>query len=222
METVLQPTGDGSYTLFVPELGEHYHSVFGALQESQHVFFKAGFEFVRQKRRTIKLFEVGFGTGLNALLTLMQKGDALVSYTTAEPFPVQPDIIAQLNHAELFDDPAASHHCKSLHDAPWEQNIEIVPGFQLLKHKAGIPDIITGKGEYDLIYFDAFAPEIQPELWTSAIFKMLYDAMTNGGVLVTYSAKGDVKRNLLAAGFTVERLPGPPGKRHMLRAIRAC
>lgn len=220
METRLQLTGDGSYTLFAPELGEHYHSVFGALQESQHVFLKAGFELVRQKRKTIRIFEVGFGTGLNALLTLLQQGDAHVSYTTVEPFPLQPEIIAQLNHAALFDDPAAGHLCKRLHDSPWEQNIEITPGFNLFKLRAGIQDVNIVKDEYDLVYFDAFAPEIQPELWTSEVFMLLYAAMFDGGVLVTYSAKGDVRRNMLAAGFSVERLPGPPGKRHMLRAIK--
>jgi tRNA U34 5-methylaminomethyl-2-thiouridine-forming methyltransferase MnmC len=220
MEVRLQLTDDGSHTLFVPELGEHYHSVYGALQESQHVFLAAGFEHVRHLKPVIKLLEVGFGTGLNALLTLLQKGSTTIHYTAVEAFPLKADIIAQLNYPALTKVRDAANLFNLLHTVPWEQNLNLTPGFHMIKRKAKIQDIDIGKDEYDLVYYDAFAPEIQPELWTSDIFKMLYDAMDKGGVLVTYSAKGDVKRNLLAAGFFVERLPGPPGKRHMLRATK--
>jgi tRNA U34 5-methylaminomethyl-2-thiouridine-forming methyltransferase MnmC len=220
METRLQLTDDGSHTLFVPELGEHYHSVYGALQESQHVFLAAGFKHVSRLIPAIKLLEVGFGTGLNALLTLLQKGSTAIRYTAVEAYPLKADIISQLNYPALIKAQDAGKLFNLLHISPWEQHVSIVPGFQLLKRKVKIQDITTGKGEYNLVYFDAFAPEIQPELWTSEVFKMLYDAMNNGGVLVTYSAKGDVKRNLIAAGFSVEKLPGPPGKRHMLRATK--
>lgn len=218
MEIQLQITDDGSHTLYVPKLNEHYHSTFGAIQESRHVFLSAGFDYICSKKQTINLLEVGFGTGLNAFLTLLQKGDKLVNYTAIEAFPLGDGINNQLNYPEQLNVPESGVIFHSLHDASWEKAVKIVPGFMLKKIHIKLQDFMPNHDEYDLVYFDAFAPDIQPELWTVEVFRKLFLAMAVGGVLVTYSAKGIVKQNLKAAGFNIERLPGPPGKRHMLRA----
>lgn len=218
MKILLQLTDDGSHTLFVPELGEHYHSTFGAIQESRHVFLSAGFEYICSKKQAINLLEVGFGTGLNALLTLLQKGDTPVNYTAIEAFPLDNRINTELNYPEKLNIPESGVIFRSLHDAAWEKSVKIVPGFMLTKIHIKLQDFIPNPEEFDLVYFDAFAPDVQPELWTTEVFRKLILAMAAGGVLVTYSAKGLVKQNLKAAGFNIERLPGPPGKRHMLRA----
>lgn len=220
MEIELQTTADGSHTLFVPELNEHYHSTFGAIQESRHVFVKSGFQFLKPKLNEINLLEVGFGTGLNALLTLLQKGKTKVNYTAIEAHPPDSGLIAQLNYSHQTGNPAAADVFKLMHDCSWEEFHEISEGFRLKKIFAKIEDIEFNPDSFDLVCFDAFAPDVQPELWTAAIFTKLHRAITSGGVLVTYSSKGLVKRNLTEAGFTIERLPGPPGKRHMLRAGR--
>ncbi len=220
MEIELQTTADGSHTLFVPQLNEHYHSTFGAIQESQHVFVESGFRFLQPKLNEINLLEVGFGTGLNALLTLLQKGKTKVNYTAIEAHPPNSNLIAQLNYPQQTGNPAAADIFELMHDCSWEVFHEIFEGFRLKKILGKIEEIELAANTFDLVYFDAFAPDVQPELWTAAIFTKLHRAMTSGGVLVTYSSKGLVKRNLTEAGFTIERLPGPPGKRHMLRATK--
>ncbi|MBE0638978.1 MAG: tRNA (5-methylaminomethyl-2-thiouridine)(34)-methyltransferase MnmD [Bacteroidales bacterium] len=218
MEIQLQITDDGSHTLYVPELNEHYHSTFGAIQESRHVFLSAGFDFICSKKKNINLLEVGFGTGLNALLTVLKKGDYIVNYTAIEAFPLDKRINTELNYPEKLTIPESGLIFHSLHDAAWEKTVKILPGFMLKKIRIKLQDFIPNPEEFDLVYFDAFAPDIQPELWTAEVFRKLFLAMVSGGVLVTYSAKGLVKQNLKAAGFSIERLTGPPGKRHMLRA----
>lgn len=220
MEAELKLTGDGSHTLFVPELGEHYHSVFGAMQESQHVFFDAGFVYALAGKQEIHLLEMGFGTGLNALLTFVKKGDATVHYTAVEAFPLAPETTCLLNYPSLFDHPDAGAIFHRLHDAPWGVHTAISSTFNLLKIHATLEAFRPGAKKFDLIYFDAFAPEVQPELWTAEIFTKMHTALADGGILVTYSAKGVVKRALKEAGFLIEKLAGPPGKRHMLRAIK--
>lgn len=220
MELELQITGDGSHTLYAPQLGEHYHSVFGAIQESSHVFLNMGFHPLQASKPTINLLEVGFGAGLNALLTLLQKGNTAVNYTAIEAFPIGQEIVAQLNYPQKINVAEAAPAFQRLHEAEWGKFAEITDGFRLLKIQTKIQDFEPDPGAYDLVYFDAFAPQIQPELWTLEIFRKMRLASSDGGVLVTYSSKGLVKRNLIEAGFTIERLPGPPGKRHMLRATR--
>ena len=211
-------TSDGSHTIYVPELDEHYHSIHGAVQESDHVFIKSGFDTC--KADPVNIFEVGFGTGLNALLTAIRSidGDRQVNYTSIEKFPVHEDIIWSLNHND-FAGKEGKKIFNQIHYAQWNQTIPIFKNFSLKKIKG---DFTDGKhsGAYDLIYFDAFGPDKQPEMWTKEIFNFISEITVKGGVFVTYSAKGEVKRNLTASGFQVGLLPGPPGKRQIIRAVK--
>lgn len=209
----LQITADGSHTLFVPEMDEHYHSVNGAVQESMHVFIEAGLHQLDKKH--IRVFEIGFGTGLNAFLTLQDtlKNSAVkIDYYTVEQFPLDTETIKQLNfgtaHQALFE---------KLHNVPWNSLQSITDRFSLFKI-AGDSNTCILPDEIDLVYFDAFAPDKQPEMWNQEIFNKLFRGMTANGILTTYCAKGVVRRMMKEAGYTVERIPGPPGKREMLRA----
>lgn len=216
MERVIEHTADGSATLFVPELDEHYHSVKGAFTESQHIFIDMGLKACPSP--TPKILEVGFGTGLNAYLTLLEaeRSGRHVHYTGIELYPLPWETIEQLHYSE-------DERFKALHTAAWEKEIEITPYFTLHKVQA---DFSTGSAVpyssgYNLLYFDAFAPEKQPEMWSQELFDRLYVNTSEEGILTTYCAKGVVRRMLQSAGFKVERLPGPPGgKREILRATR--
>lgn len=209
----LQLTADGSHTLFLPEMDEHYHSVNGAVQESMHVFIEAG---LRQlDKDVIRVFEIGFGTGLNAFLTLKETlaNTALkVEYYSVERFPLDLEVIRQLNygasHPELFE---------KLHEAEWNSLQPITDRFTLFKI-SGDSNTCLMPDEIDLVYFDAFAPDKQPEMWNQEIFNKLYERMSANGILTTYCAKGAVRRMMKEAGYSVDRIPGPPGKREMLRA----
>lgn len=222
MKTEIRETKDGSTTLYVPELQEHYHSVNGALQESLHVFIRAGLEYVRPLYHEIKLLEVGFGTGLNALLTLQQVMGTpqQVQYDALEKFPVSVELVNQMRFDKFILNPELLDYLPQLHTAPWHEPVPVTPNFELRKVKNDLETYTLTQDYYHLIYFDAFAPEKQPELWTDAIFQKLYDSLVSGGVLVSYCAKGSFKRSLKAAGFTVESLPGPAGKREMTRAVK--
>jgi len=212
-------TSDGSHTLYIPGLGEHYHSIHGAIQESEHVFIQTGLAQLNEKK-TIRILEIGFGTGLNALLTLKQatKNSLSIEYTTIEKYPLQPHEYNLLNYGkELGND--WEKPFIALLESPWELKNEITPHFKLNKRAVDLV-AIDFEDCFDLIYFDAFGPEIQPDLWSESVFQTMYRALNIGGILVTYSAKGQVRRNLIVAGFTVERLAGPPGKREMLRATK--
>jgi tRNA U34 5-methylaminomethyl-2-thiouridine-forming methyltransferase MnmC len=221
MDVELQLTSDGSHTLFNPLLNETYHSSHGALQESLHVFIKAGLEHLAS-RRFVRILEIGFGTGLNALLTIQAAHalDLQIDYTAVEAFPLDPQIIETLNYPHLIGEPLVVEWFSSLHATPWEQSQAITQHFSLLKHNARIQDLELTNSAFDLVYFDAFAPEKQPEMWHPEILKKTADALSDGGCLVTYCAKGQVKRDLRAAGLIVESLAGPPGKREMIRATR--
>ena len=222
MKTEIRETKDGSTTLFVPELNEHYHSINGALQESLHVFIRAGLEHVLQSQPQVRLLEVGFGTGLNALLTLQQvmghRGQ--VQYDALEKYPLSWELVAAMHFENFILNPELMDYLPQLHQAPWEQTVALLPGFDLKKQEAALETHLLPTQYYHLIYFDAFAPEKQPELWTDEIFRKLYGALLPGGILVSYCAKGSFKRSLKAAGFTLEALPGPAGKREMTRARR--
>ena len=207
----LQLTADGSHTLFIPEMDEHYHSVNGAVQESCHVFIEAGLHHL--ERGEITILEIGFGTGLNALLTLetAESTQRKVHYTGIELYPLPWEMIEPLGYSDnpLF---------KTLHIIPWEEDTIITPCFTLRKVQADFTTLTTDRS-FDIIYFDAFAPEKQPEMWSQELFDRLHVIMGEKGILTTYCAKGVVRRMLQTAGFTVERLPGPPGgKREILRA----
>lgn len=217
-------TGDGSFSIFLPQLNEHYHSHHGAVQESQHVFMKMGWEEAlrqaqdkRLKRNSIEILEIGFGTGLNAWLVAegsKKENSPEVYYSAIEAFPVSGEMAAQLNYCS----PEQKPEFMLLHnDGDWNQGIEIHRKFALEKIQTTLADFIPFR-KYDLIFFDAFAPSVQPEMWTKEVFEKLFAAMNPGGILVTYCAKGEVRRNMMATGFEVERIPGPPGKREMLRA----
>jgi tRNA U34 5-methylaminomethyl-2-thiouridine-forming methyltransferase MnmC len=213
-------TADGSHTLFVPTLDEHYHSVNGAVQEACHVYIEAGLNACTCHSRVggnpLHVLEMGFGTGLNALLTALEaeKRNIHVLYTALEKFPLADNVVKLLNYSEinpdLFD---------KIHAAEWGKITLITPYFSLQKihtdfNEYDFPD------RHDVVYYDAFAPDKQPEVWSQELFNRIYSAMNPNGILTTYCAKGVIRRMLQQAGFTVERIPGPPGKREMLRAKR--
>jgi len=217
-------TADGSKTIQIEEWNEQYHSVHGAIQEANHVFIKHGLLFYTENvtlslSKGLSILEMGFGTGLNAFLTLL-KAEALqlqVRYTGVEAYPVAPEELKQLNYVEQLSAEDRRDTFETLHQCPWEKTNAVTPQFQLVKQQKDFRSI-EDINAFDLIYFDAFGPRVQPELWTEAVFKTMFTALKPSGVLVTYAAKGSVRRAMQSVGFLVERLPGPPGKREMLRA----
>jgi len=219
LKTELIITGDGSHSIFVPELNEHYHSTFGAIRESDIVFIENGLKEILKSKKNIRIFEMGFGTGLNAYLTLLHslKLPVIIQYTALEAFPLDMETVQKLNYAEELENASHENNFLNLHASSWEQPVSLSNSFQLLKQNVSLLDFYA-ENKFDLIYFDAFAPDVQPELWTEEIFDKLYKMMNPGGILVTYCCKGIVKRNMKAAGFDIEKLPGPPGKREVLRA----
>jgi tRNA U34 5-methylaminomethyl-2-thiouridine-forming methyltransferase MnmC len=214
-------TDDGSHTLFVPSLNETYHSRHGALQESRHVFIEMGLRKVAAHQSKIRILEIGFGTGLNALLTALEAENAglQVEYWSMEAYPLAAVDLDGMNYAALIGTETAEATWKAIHSAAWEEMTAIHSNFGLQKihgklETAALPE------QVDLIYFDAFAPEKQPELWTKEIFQKVFDHLAIGGMLTTYCAKGIVRRTMEAVGFKVSRVKGPPGKREMILAIR--
>jgi len=211
-------TGDGSHTIYVPELDEHYHSIHGAIQESTHIFIKNGFDVCTAD--PLNIFEVGFGTGLNALLTAVRSisGNKEINYTSVEKYPLDKKIITSLNYNDYAGENDGNiFHL--IHSAPWNIKVNICRNFNLMKIETDFT-VQPPPGRYDLIYFDAFGPDKQPEMWTMEIFDRIAAVTNKKGILVTYSAKGEVKRNLKACGFDVTLLPGPPGKRQMISAVK--
>ena len=211
----LKVTEDGSHTFYMPDLDEHYHSTHGAIQESMHVFLNAGFNY--SERETLHILEIGFGTGLNCYLTVQEakKQNKKVVYHSIELYPLEKELVDKLNYADqdnidLF---------KNLHACEWNKDVHITDNF-ILRKLQGDLTIYQFPQKYDLVYFDAFAPDVQPDLWSLEIFQKIYQSTNSEAVLTTYCTKGIVKRALRAAGFRVKRLPGPPGKREMLRATR--
>lgn len=218
----IRQTKDGSNTLYVPNLNEHYHSVHGALQESRHVFIKHGLEYLLHTKKDIKILEVGFGTGLNAILTFpfALSNKAFIQYDTLEKCPLGPEVVEKLHYNKFILNPELQDTFREMHECPWNEPVSIIPYFTLQKIQEPLEEFHSPDSYYDIIYFDAFAPEKQPELWEDAMFEKLYMATRPGGILVTYCAKGSFKRSLKAAGFEVEALPGPPGKREMTRGVK--
>ena len=214
-------TSDGSDTVFLKELGEHYHSTFGALQESLHVFIEAGLR--KCNKTSLTIFEVGFGTGLNAYLTLSESLTSKISirYITVEKFPLSREIWESLNYPVIIRK-TNPHYFNNLHEAPWNQEVNITSEFSILKLSSDLTLLdLSELPLFDLIYYDAFSPEKQPELWETPIFRKLADHCLPDATIVTYCAKGAVRRSLNVAGFRPERLPGPPGKREMLRGTKS-
>ncbi len=218
----LKVTADGSHTLFLPDLNEHYHSVHGALTESQHVFINQGFERVARKKKHINLLEVGFGTGLNALLTLARAASlsCRVSYTAIEPYPLSEKEVRLLNHAQLVERGAFEDAFAMMHSMPFGKQQIIAQGVDFKKIKERLENVVLKPGSFDLVYHDAFAPQFQPGLWDEEVFGILHAAMKPDSLLVTYSAKGIVKRALRACGFKLEHPAGPAGKREISVAVK--
>ena len=214
-------TSDGSHTLRNTELNETYHSRHGAVQESVHVFLKNGLEYFCHTRKTesISILEVGFGTGLNALLTLKfaRERDQQIRYTTLEPFPLPEEVWSKLNYAAT--DPGETSF-SALHLAEWQREVSLTSRFAILKLRQALQEASFTES-YDLVYFDAFAPAVQPELWTIDSLRKVVAALISGGIFVTYSARGQMKRDLKVLGLNVETLPGPPGKNEMVRGIKS-
>ncbi len=213
-------TSDGSHTIYLPEMNEQYHSLNGAITESKYVYIEKGFNFHTTKNPIV--FEVGFGTGLNCLLTaiIAEKEKRPTLFYSLEKFPLAKNITKQLNFVqqsskaeqELFDE---------IHNCSWDEVVRISEYFSLKKINADLTNYdFEGTEKFDIIYFDAFGPDKQPEMWTPAIFHKISSATAKDGVFVTYSAKGEVRRQLMACGFDMERLQGPPGKNQMLRGIK--
>lgn len=246
MERIIEKTEDGSATLFVPELNEHYHSTKGAHTESQHIFIDMGLK--ASAAISPRILEIGFGTGLNAWLTLKEaeKSDRNVHYTGLELYPLEWQTVEQLNYVPNDEQvtvngeqQTAIELFKQLHTSPWEEEVHLTPHFTLRKVETDVNEwtmnnekwaitnnetrspLSTIDNSYDLVYFDAFAPEKQPEMWSQELFNRLHVLLAKDGILTTYCAKGIVRRMLQTAGFIVERLPGPPGgKREILRACK--
>lgn len=215
-------TSDGSHSLLNTALNETYHSIHGAVQESKYVFILQGLDhwLERNKKKEIKILEIGFGTGLNAFLTILHSIQSGVHmyYESWEVYPLEMDIVKQLNYPNVLGSPELF---SSIQEASWDQAVAITPEFTLYKRKG---NILIGPLEeslpFDLIYHDAFAPVKQPEMWTFEMLKKVTGSLAQAGVWITYCAKGQVKRDLKTLGLTVETLPGPPGKKEMIRASR--
>ncbi|HUH29603.1 tRNA (5-methylaminomethyl-2-thiouridine)(34)-methyltransferase MnmD [Gelidibacter sp.] len=226
MQRKIITTADGSKTIQIEEWNEQYHSIHGAIQEANHVYIKHGLLFCfdrlnssNEGNQKMSVLEIGFGTGLNAFLTLLQADDHHIDihYTGVEAFPISADEMADLNYSEELHVPEKTSLFEEMHHIPWEIDQRLTSYYTLQKQQKLFKDI-TDKEQFDLIYFDAFGARVQPELWTESIFEIMFAALKSNGVLVTYAAKGSVRRAMQAVGFNVEKLPGPPGKREMLRA----
>jgi len=215
MQTELKLTEDGSHTLFVQQMDECYHSTHGAIQESRHIFIEAGLKQCPKKE--LRILEIGFGTGLNAFLTLLEakRSEKNIRYTTLELYPVEFEKAMLLNYPEKLV-PGKCQAFEKMHTSRWNIEIAVTPFFTLNKIEADFTKF-EFTDNFDVVYFDAFSPEKQPEMWSEELFETLYSHCNIGAVLTTYCAKGVVRRAMQAAGFVVERLPGPPGKREILR-----
>ncbi|MDQ3072088.1 MAG: tRNA (5-methylaminomethyl-2-thiouridine)(34)-methyltransferase MnmD [Bacteroidota bacterium] len=210
---------DGSHTLYLPECDETYHSRHGAIQESKHVFIEAGLKEISLHKKNVNLLEIGFGTGLNALLSYLatQEFDVRLHYLSLEPYPLTIETINLLNYPGLLGGNDVKFIFQRMHNTPWDEAVLVSGDFILEKRKIQLQAFET-QIKFDLVYYDAFAPRVQPEVWTEKIFTKTFGMMSEEGVLVTYCAKGNVRRAMISSGFKVEKLNGPPGKREMLRA----
>jgi len=215
-------TADGSHTLELVGKDEHYHSTFGAMQESRHVFIQNGLLSLSGKNKVINILEVGFGTGLNALLTYIesQKAQLQVFYHTLEPFPLKREEYMALNFAALMNQHGLQETFLKFHESEWEKDIEMATGFVFRKEPKTLQEIDLQTAFFDLVFYDAFGPDAQPELWQQQLFEKVSEAMKPGALLTTYCAKGNVRRAMRASGLAIEKLPGPLGKREMTRAVK--
>ncbi len=224
-EVQLIVSSDGSHTLYRPDIGEFYHSRYGALGESRQVYVRYGLEeaISRCALRQVRVLELGFGTGLNVLAViefLLQHPEIEVSYTTLEPLPLAQNVLAQLNYTEQLPDAVAAYFDK-IHAAAWETPQQILPNLQLIKSEKGWQEAAFAADSFDVIFYDAFAPEKQPELWEKPNFELAFQWLAKGGILTTYCSKSVVIHSLKAIGFQVEKLSGRPFKREVTRAVKS-
>lgn len=219
MKREILHTLDGSTTIHLPDWNESYHSKHGAIQEAYHVFIKNGLSLFQDKPMSI--LEIGFGTALNAFITFLESQKSLqtIDYVGVEAYPISAEEVLQMNYVTELDAEKERPIFELMHQSNWEEKILIAPNFTLTKRKQFF-DEISDENQFDLIYFDAFGYRVQPELWSTEIFEKMYNALKVNGVLVTYAARGVVKRSMIEVGFTVEKLAGPPGKREMFRATK--
>lgn len=218
-------TADGSTTIQIPDWNEQYHSKHGAIQEAQHVFLKTGLGNLDLKKfkendKELVVLEAGFGTGLNALLTYFwaKENNIKIRYISLEAYPVINDEVLKLNYPQQIEDEKAASIFNKIHKAEWEKNIEISPYFSLHKKHLKFDELQLSKVAH-IVFYDAFGPRVQPDLWEIKVLKLFKTALQDKGVFVTYCAKGSVRRNLESLGFEMKRMPGPPGKREMLRGV---
>ena len=219
MKREILQTLDGSTTIHLPDWNESYHSKHGAIQEAYHVFIKNGLSLFQGK--SISILEIGFGTALNTFITFLesQKSVRSIDYVGVEAYPISADEVLQMNYVSELNAENERISFELMHQSKWEEKISITSNFTLTKRKQFF-DEICDENQYDLIYFDAFGYRVQPELWSTEIFQKMYNALKVNGVLVTYAARGVVKRSMIEVGFSVEKLAGPPGKREMFRATK--
>lgn len=219
MKRKIIQTLDGSTTIQLQEWDECYHSKHGAIQEAQHVFIKNGLSLFQNKH--VSILEIGFGTGLNCFITYLEskKMNQTIDYVGIEAYPVLSDEVQSMNYVQELNAQAEKIVFETMHSCNWEEKYRISTTFTLTKRKQFF-ETIEDIECYDLIYFDAFGYRVQPELWSTAIFTSMHKALKNNGVLVTYAARGVVKRSMQEVGFLVEKLEGPPGKREMFRALK--
>lgn len=219
MEREIIQTLDGSTTIHIKEWNECYHSKHGAIQEANHVFIKNGLALFPNKE--VSILEIGFGTGLNSFITYLESKvfGQTIEYVGVEAFPVSAVEILSMNYVAELNASESKTVFEKMHTSNWEEKIIFSDTFSLTKRKQFFEEI-NDLEKFDLIYFDAFGYRVQPELWSTAVFQRMYNALKPGGVLVTYAARGVVKRSMLEVGFTVEKLAGPPGKREMFRACK--
>jgi len=212
-------TKDGSTTIHLPELDESYHSKHGAIQEAYHVFIKNGLSLFEGK--PVSILEIGFGTGLNAFITYLEakKTNQIINYVGVEAYPVHLDEALQMNYVSELNANYESAIFSKIHECSWNEKHSISSNFSLTKREQLFQDI-NDIQEFDLIYFDAFGFRVQPELWSLEIFQKMFTSLKSGGVLVTYACRSSIKNAMKDSGFVVEKLPGAPGKREMLRAIK--
>lgn len=223
MEREIRTTQDGSKTLYIKDLNENYHSHHGALQEANHVFIKNGLNLVNYYE--INILELGFGTGLNALVTINDflKNDKnhVINYFTVEKYPVNIEEVSELDYGSSFEHPEIKDFYEKLHQCPWNEKTEILSGFFFTKFQCDFFDIENlVLPKINLIYYDCFGARVQPDLWEEKIFKIVSDTMENEGLITTYSSKGSVRRILKDLNFEVEKKAGPPGKREMMIATK--
>ena len=226
MKREIITTEDGSKTIQITEWNEQYHSKHGAIQEANYVYLDKGLQyFITENKvksiQNVSVLEIGFGTGLNAFLTLLQaeRLKKNIEYTGVEAYPIASEELQALNYVEALQAEDNTSNFEALHKSSWETQHQITEHFNLKKEQKLFSEI-TNENSFNVIYFDAFGPRVQPELWTEAIFKIMYKALKPKGVLVTYCAQGHARRAMISSGFSIEKLQGPPGKRHMLRALK--